>query len=264
MPTPRPAPPPPRPEPGRDDSSATAPAPTAVSTDEALATLGRIVLGERPLGEVTRQVCELAVATIPGAAQASVTLVRGQRARTAAFTGADVAALDERQYELGFGPCLDAARTGSTVHVIDTSDCAAYPDFAALAARHRITSVLSIGLPVPGRSVGALNMCCTGGKPLGASAVELARLFACYAAVALANASRFADAQEHSEQMRQAMASRSVIEQAKGVLIAREGLDPEAAFAHLARLSQDSNRKLHEIAAQVVADAHGPPGRPPT
>src|SRR4051794_29713329 len=80
-----------------------------VDPTAAYAELAKIVLGEQPLGAVMHRIAVLAAQTIPGADDVSVTLIERGRARTVSFSGTLAAALDERQYEDGFGPCMDAA-----------------------------------------------------------------------------------------------------------------------------------------------------------
>src|SRR3954465_12854368 len=83
----------------------------------AFAELSKIMLSEQQLSEVLGRVAELAKQTITGAADVSVTLMEGSQVSSAAFTGALSAQLDERQYDAGFGPCMDAALSGATVTI---------------------------------------------------------------------------------------------------------------------------------------------------
>src|SRR5690242_16377888 len=124
----------------------------------AFAELSRIMLGEQPLSQTLARVAELAKQSIPGAAEVSVTLLHGTEVATVAFTGPLASQLDERQYEAGFGPCVDAALAGTTIAITDTADSPSYPDFARIAHRHGIARTLSIGLPVQQRTIGALNV----------------------------------------------------------------------------------------------------------
>ncbi|MEJ5868367.1 GAF and ANTAR domain-containing protein [Pseudokineococcus sp. 5B2Z-1] len=246
---PVPAPPsPPAPAPG----GAGAPAPAA---HPALAALGQIPL-DQPLGHVLQQVCDLAAQVLVDVDALSVTLVdEAGGARSAAFAGVVAATLDERQYEDGFGPCMDAARSGGVVRIRDTGADATYPGFSALAHRQGVTSVVSVGVPWADRVVGALNLFSTGGAVLDDEAVEVAGVFAGYAGAALAHAALLTSTAEQAGQMQEAMRSRAVIEQAKGVLVAALGLEPEEAFAELSRRSQRTNTKLRDVAAQVVGQA---------
>ncbi|MEJ5869191.1 GAF and ANTAR domain-containing protein [Pseudokineococcus sp. 5B2Z-1] len=215
-----------------------------------LAELGRLPL-DQPLGQYLQRVADLAATVLRGVEALSVTLVEDGRARSAAFTGSVAAALDERQYDAGFGPCLDAAVSGEVV-LLDLDDLGdLYPDFAREARRQGVVAAASLGLPVAQRVVGALNLYSTSGA-LEPTTVELAQTFGSYAAVALANASLYGSTARLAAQMQEAMSSRAVIEQAKGVLMARLAVDADEAFAHLSRTSQRTNTKLRETAADLV------------
>ena len=226
-----------------------------VRAQRALLELGRMVLGQAPLGQVLERVAELAVAHVPGADEVSVTLLEGVRAHSAAFSGGLAVSLDERQYRLGFGPCLDAARSGQVVRIDDTANDGAYPDFSAIAARQGVRSIVSVGMQVPQRVLGAVNVYCSEDEVLDADAEQLLQVFAGCAAVALANHHLYASARALGEDVRVAMASRAVIEQATGVLVAGLHCTPREAFAHLSRRSQQSDRELREVATEIVQRA---------
>ena len=130
-----------------------------------------------------------------------------------------------------------------------------YPDFAAVAARSGVRNAVSIGMPMPQRVLGGINVYRFGDEPLDEHAVELLQTFASYAAVSLANASLFASTAALAGQLQSAMQSRAVIDQAQGVLVAQLHCTPEEAFQHLAKLSQHTNRKLRDLAADIVQQA---------
>src|SRR4051812_15151012 len=158
----------------------------------AFAELSKIMLNEQQLSETLGRVAELAKQTITGAADVSVTLMDDGHVSSVAFTGPLSAQLDERQYEAGFGPCMDAALSGATVTIEDTAADATYPDFGRAAARQGITHTMSIGLPVARQTIGALNIYGTAAGSFDAGTQELATAFASYAAVAVANAGVYA------------------------------------------------------------------------
>lgn len=224
----------------------------AVDPQLAFAELGRIMLGSQPLNATLQRVAELAKQVIPNVYDASVTLIEGDRAKTVVFTGPLAVELDERQYELGFGPCMDAAMSGETI-VMDTRDHeAAYPDFAPIALRAGVNHVVSVGLPVPQRVIGGLNLYATDEAALDQDSVELAETFATYAAVAVANAALYTSTANLARQMQQAVKSRAVIDQAKGILMAQHRYSSDDAFAALVRASQSENVKLRDVAQQIV------------
>jgi GAF domain-containing protein len=227
-----------------------------VDAGTASAELARIVLGAQPLGAVLTRVAQLAAELLPEVEEVSVTLIERGRARTVAFSGHRAAVLDERQYQDGYGPCLDAAVTGQTITVQDTATDTLYPQFSAASARAGIKHTLSIGLATVHGSTGALNLY-GAGAPFNDAARDIAAGFASYAAVAVANAAVYAGALAEVEQMRTAMASRAAIEQAKGIIMASRRCTAEEAFAILREASSRANRKLHDIAEAVVKGATG-------
>jgi GAF domain-containing protein len=222
--------------------------------NQAFAEIGRIDFAENDLETVLSRVSELAKRTIPRAGEVSVTLVRGNRATTAAYTGGVALHLDEKQYEKGQGPCLSAAVAGDTMIIDDMAAETRWPEYTPRAAEHGVHSSVSVGLPIQQAVTGALNVYATTVHAFDGEGIEIARTFASYAAVALANAHLYATTAALAEQMQHAMASRAVIEQAKGILVAQTRCTPEQAFDLLIRKSQHSNRKLRDI-AQVIVDS---------
>ena len=216
-------------------------------------------LGESDLQAVLGRVAELARQTLPGVVGASVTLVESDRAFTAAFAGQLALDLDETQYQEGFGPCLEVAQSAGTVTVPDMAAETRWPAFARQALAAGVRSSLSVALPLQEAVLGALNIYAAQPATFDRDAIELARTFAGYAAVAIANA-RLYQAATLAEDMRRAMETRAVIEQAKGILVAQQRCTPERAFEMLTRLSQSTHRKLRDCAADLVtstAEGHG-------
>jgi GAF domain-containing protein len=218
----------------------------------AFAELGRIKLGETDLDGVLNQVTELACRALPGASQVSITLLRERGAVTAAHTGETALRLDELQYERGAGPCLEAAGATATVEVPDTAADTRWAGWGPEAARAGMGSVLSLGLPIRDDVSGALNVYGAEVNAFGGEAVAVAESFVRYASVALGNAHLYDATAGLARQMQAAMESRAVIEQAKGVIMGERRCTPDEAFAILNKVSQDSNRKLREVAAALV------------
>jgi transcriptional regulator with GAF, ATPase, and Fis domain len=235
-------------------------------TAAAFAELSRIPVASQPLGATLGRVARLALETLRGVAAASVTLVQPRGLVTMAATAPLAADLDAGQYRAGAGPCVDAALRGHAVAVVDAGDEHAAGDFVALARRHGVTGVLCVGMPVGHRVSGSLNLYRTVEGAFDSVARELARAFAGCAAGAVVTAAAAEQSADTARHLRLAMASRAVIEQAKGVLLARHGCSPEDAFERLAAESQRTNRKLRDVARDVVAGAHRPapdPAPPP-
>jgi GAF domain-containing protein len=218
--------------------------------------LGRVVLADRALDEVLTEVTRIAAHGIPGADATSITLVRGDRAFTAAYSDDLALAADELQYDEGTGPCMDAGRGGVVLRIDDMRTETRWPTYVERVVPKGVLSSLSVPLPFQGTSIGALNNYATTAEAFAsdgslAAALEVAEVVA----VAVVNATAHAELGEQARNMRLAMESRAVIEQAKGVLMAQRHIDAEQAFEVLREASQRYNRKLRDIAQGIVASA---------
>lgn len=202
------------------------------------------------------RVAQLAQRTLPEVQDVSVTLVERNHPKTVVFTGPLAVDLDERQYAIGFGPCLDAARSGLVISVDAADETSPYGEFASLAARAGIRQTLAVGMPVSGRSIGGLNVYRSVDGPVPDLLLEQVEAFVAVAAVTVNNVASYTRAVRETEDLRTAMDTRAVIEQAKGILIARERCSPDEAFELLTRMSQHTHTKLRDVAVQIVASAY--------
>ena len=222
--------------------------------EELLRALSRVVLAGRTLEEVLTEVTEIAARGIPGADSTSITLIRADRGFTAAHSGDMSLAADELQYEHGYGPCLDAGRGNVVLRVDDMRTEDRWPDYAKRVLETGVRSSLSIPLPYQGTSIGALNNYSSEPDAFsGPESLAAGQQVAEAIAVAIVNADAHARLTEQARNMRLAMDSRAVIEQAKGVLMAQRHVDAEQAFDILREASQRYNRKLRDIAVGIVA-----------
>ncbi|MEV0881536.1 GAF and ANTAR domain-containing protein [Micromonospora echinofusca] len=232
-------------------------APLSTDPADAFAELGRIKLGETGLDDVLQRVAELAKRALDTPVEVSVTLIRNGTGHTAAFTDDLARDMDERQYAQGRGPCLDAAASGDVLSVSDLAEEHRWPDWAERGHKAGLGSSVSIGLPIQDAVVGALNVYARTPHAFDDDTVTVLETFAAYAAVALANAQLYDSTATLAQQMQEAMASRAVIEQAKGIIMAERRCTPGEAFDILAKVSQDSNRKLRDVAQALVDRAAG-------
>ncbi len=176
------------------------------------------------------------------------------RPTTGVFTDQRSPDIDAAQYESGRGPCLDSWRLGKVVRLDDMDAAAAdYPEFAAAAQAHGVQSTLSLPLVVGDERLGALNLYARIPGGFSSDDEALGTDLAATAAVVLANATAFWAASELSDQLGQAMRSRAVIEQAKGVLMGRSPkMTADEAFDVLRKASQRENIKVRDIAQRIV------------
>jgi GAF domain-containing protein len=236
-----------------------------VRVEDMLRQLSRVVLVDRTLEQVLTDVTRIAAQGIPGAEATSITLLRDEKAFTVAHHGEMALAADELQYAHGYGPCMDAGRGGVLLRVDDMRTEERWPDYVAHVVRSTpVRSSLSVPLPYQGTSIGALNNYST--QPAAFASPDSLRAgleVAEVVAVAVANADAHHQLSEQTRNMRVAMESRAVIEQAKGVLMAQRHVDAEQAFEILREASQRYNRKLRDIALGIVVSTHDGERRAP-
>ena len=187
-----------------------------------------------------------AVELIDGAQAAGVNLFERGKFVPQVVLGAAPPILDELQQRTGVGPCIEASRDQRTIEVPDMCGDDRWPVFAKRAVELRVSSMLCVPLWVDERRLGSLSLYASTARAFGTSATRLAGLFATHAALALADAQR-------TEQLRRVIANRDVIGQAKGILMATQGLRAEDAFAVLITTSQHLNRKLVDVAETVAS-----------
>jgi GAF domain-containing protein len=222
---------------------------------DALAELAKITLADHSLDQVMGKVATLAKQTLNVNGEVSVTLVRGNQPSTIASTGALATDLDERQYDSGYGPCLDCINGGLPLLVPDMANEPRWADWSKAAAYAGARSSLSIPMPVQREVAAAINIYSTEPDAFDEAAVELGMTLAAYAAVAVANIHVYETQAQVAEQLRQAMQSRAVIEQAKGILMGQRRCTSQEAFDILVTLSQGANRKLRDVAQALVDQA---------
>ncbi len=182
---------------------------------------------------------------------------------TVACSDLVAARVDEAQYELDDGPCLHAMRDGHLVRIEDIAGQARWPEFEAQAAWHGIRSCLALPLRADGKPVGALNLYARGASAFGVAEARRAENFAENASGALTLAIRLASHAALIEQLRSSLSSRTVIDQALGIIMAREHCSQARAFAILRSAWQNSNVKLRNIASAIVTSITGEPPQPP-
>ena len=221
--------------------------------EEALRALSRFVVNQAPVDDLMQQIVTVARDALP-VVDASVTFSRGHDdGWTVASTGDLATQLDEAQYALGRGPCMDAASGGETLLIRDFTTETRWPTYAPIAVKTGARCSLSVPFPVQQHVIAALNLYSSEVDAFRVDDVALAEDIAARAAVAVVNATLYESATQLADDLQRAMASRATIEQAKGIIIATAHCTPDEAFAALVKQSQHENRKLRDIAAEVVA-----------
>lgn len=217
--------------------------------------LSTLVVGEQTLDEVYARVAQLAKGVVPGAEGVSITMLNEGRDRTAAATDALAQDFENLQYENGAGPCLHSARSGETVVIDNVGEDERWPVFARQAEEDGVRSSLSVALPLHNGTGGAVNVYSRRCAAFDEASREVSEYLAGYAAAALTNASLYDAAMRLAGQLEEAIVSRAVIEQAKGIIMGGRRCSEDEALQILAQLSQDTNRQLRNVAAALVEQA---------
>lgn len=226
-------------------------------TDEMAAVYSRMsgmLLAQETVQTLLGLVTELAHTTIPASTGCAMSLLddRGRRTTTAA-TDAPVARIDDLQYDLDEGPCMTAWRERCVVRVDDTRTDGRWQRWAASVQDLGVRAALSAPLLVEGRTFGAMKVYSDQPDAFGPADEGLLVRFGVHAATLLANMQTLEDARKLSDGLKEALTTRDVIATAKGVLMARDGVDDRTAFAMLVSVSQREHVKLRDAAATLLA-----------
>jgi len=224
--------------------------------------LHRALLSTQSVEQFLHEMAVMAARLVRRGLSCGMTMQPRGKPVTVACSDQVAARVDEVQYELGDGPCLHAMRDGHMVRIRDTAEKASWPGFEAQAASYGIRSCLALPLNADGKPVGALNLYSREASAFGVAEARRAEDFAENASGALSLAVRLASHAALIEQLRSSLISRTVIDQALGIIMAREQCNQGRAFAILRSASQNSNRKLRDIAAAVVTSITGEPPQP--
>ena len=208
--------------------------------------------------ETMDAVVRLATEIVDGCEEAGISLLHARKKiDTPAATGDVPCTVDRLQYELDEGPCLDAVREEEVVYCPDLTDEPRWGTWAARSTEETgVRSMMCFRLFTNDETVGALNLYAFGPDAFANGDREQGLALAAQAAVAVAAA-------QVVDQLRAAVDGRTVIGQAQGILMERYDIPPAQAFNVLARVSQTTNRKLRDVAAELVRTRRTP-GTPGT
>jgi GAF domain-containing protein len=233
-------------------------------TQAALTELAGLLMATSSFEDLLQAVADLAGRAVPAASTCGITLSEDGHVITVASADPLARLLDEQQYEVEDGPCLEAIRTGIVVMSHDLSRESRWDGYPAMAVAHGVRAVYSSPLLVADRAIGALNLYATGADAFDtdsrAAAAQLTRL----AAATVTAAMRHYDEATLTDHLRTALSSRSVIDQAIGIIMGMQRCPPETAFDILRTVSQNRNIPLREVAADLVAKTSATPTPPPS
>lgn len=221
---------------------------------ESLVTAARALQRESGSQHTLDRVVQLAVEMVAGCQHAGISLNRRGVITSPATSDPVVQRVDQLQYEFDQGPCLDAIRQHEWVHSVDLEHDPRWPVWGPRTTQETgIRSMMAFRLFTHHDVVGALNLYATTPGSFDEHDRDTGAALAAHAALAVV-------ASQKIENLEIALDSRTIIGQAVGVVMERFDLEPDRAFAVLSRLSQDLNRKVRDVAQELVVTRTMPGG----
>ena len=232
---------------------------------EAFARIAEHLYDAETTDEVLARIAEAAVATVSGSGAASVTLREAGSYRTTGSTAAAATEIDQAQYDADEGPCLDAVTTPMVA-------APSYPDerwprLGTAPPDHGMQSSVSYQLKWSNRDgaeagTGSLNIYGLVPDAFDEAAMEIGAVLAAHASLAARAVGERTSLEQLDRHLEEALLSRDVIGQAKGILMERLKTTPDRAFDILKESSQRLNLKLREVARNLAETGDVAPGEP--
>lgn len=224
--------------------------------------LQNLMLDGPDVTDFLHELTMLASAIVP-ATHCGITLRRDGQVATVASSDVVAMRMDEIQYIRGRGPCLAAVHQGTRVEVPDISTESRWGDYSEYALSNGVHSVVSLPLTVDGQVRGALNLFATAPHAFTGPDIARAEAFTHQAATALTILLRHASHTVLDDELSEALATRAVIDQALGILMVTRKIAAHEAFEMLRHTSQATNRKVSDIAAELIESMTGHPPESP-
>jgi PAS domain-containing protein len=234
------------------DGAEAAPVHDDLLTATALARLAALPVGDDDRQRMLGQLSAAVRGALPAATAVSIVLGDPAEPEQLATDSAEAQRLDGLQYRLGEGPCVEAYRRGTVVVTADVATDPRWPRLAGHARAAGMRGVLAVPVRLADRRAGVVNVYASGPTPLPLRSLEVGEMVAATVAAVLQGATERAALQSLVHHLERALDSRALIEQAKGVVIARHGGTADEAFARIARWSTNNNVKLREVARRLV------------
>ncbi len=204
---------------------------------------------ELALAELTES-----VAAVLGLCGSGVTMAEDGRLRFVTAVSPASGELERIQEQEQSGPCQDAYDTGEAVCVTDVRvETTRWPEFAAAASRLGVAGVAGIPMRLTNHTIGALNLYAPEPREWSEDDIAAAAVLADVATSYVINASKMRQQQQLSEQLQQALVSRVVIEQAKGITAQKHAVTVDEAFHLMRGHARSNNASIRAVAEAIVA-----------
>ena len=238
------------------------PSPRPFDDRSSLLELQALLLDSGTLHNFLDRLAQLTAQALPEDSSCGVTVRQNSRAVTLAASDELAMRIDQLQYDFGEGPCLETLATGKIRYIVDTAREQRWPSFCPAAHEQGVRSCLGLPLNGPIGLMGGYNLYSIWPDAFAEDNRGQLEMFAANAAGAIAVAVRLADQTQMSDDLHGALASRAVIDQATGIIMAQQRFGAAAAFDILRRASQNRNIKVRDLAAEIVSNVGGKPPEP--
>ena len=224
---------------------------------QALLELSKLRFGEMRVDDAIRQIVQTTHTMFDVDGAGLMLTDAEQHLRSVAASDERFRHLEELQVRHQEGPCIDAFESKELVGVDDLEQDRRWPTFSRAAVERNVRAVLASPIPYNQDAVGVVAVLSEQRRPWSPEG-ELALLaFTDLAALLIASMMQGEQQSELAAQLRGALDSRKLIEQAKGVLMGRKGISARAAYEQLRARARAERRKLSAVCAEVVRDAAG-------
>lgn len=221
---------------------------------EAFAEISQVLLAEPDVQRTLDKMCELLVDTVEGCNHAVVTVVRNHHLESPAASDEIGPIVDAIQFEVDEGPCVEAIKAHQTVVTDDLATETRWPRFSRRAVEATgVRSMLAFRMSVASDTLGSLNLYSKQPRAFTEESMAVGTIFAAHASIAL----RAAVTKEDLARLREIVETRELIGQAEGILMARQGISPQAAMDILCRGAERLKIELRELARRVVRGEEG-------
>lgn len=224
----------------------------AIGLAGALAEFAALPVGEYDRQRLLGRMALLVRGAVPGAEWVSITVGRPQEPQRLGSDSGEAQEFDGRQLRAGEGPCLDAYDRSTVVTTADVSVDPRWPALAPLARGGAVRSVLALPVREDGSTTGVVNIYSSRPAAFGQAGQRLGELATAAVASVLQTVTERESVQNLADNLERALASRAVIDQAKGMIMARLGVDADNAFARMVNLSSRMNVKVRDLARLIV------------
>jgi GAF domain-containing protein len=238
----------------------------AARGDQPIERLQSLLLDVDDIHQFLTELAEISTTVVDAPVSSGITLRYDGNLVTFGSSDARAELLDETQYRLGTGPCLQSMLDAEIYAIRDAETEERWPTYVPLAVGMGLRCSLSLPLTIGGDTFGALNVYGFDAPDLfGATEQRRLELFAAQAAGTLRVATRQVKDATLLAQMEESLRSRTVIDQALGIIMGQQRCTASVAFELLRQESQNTRRRLRDLAADLVTRTTGQPpeqGRP--